>query len=120
MNCCTCWVCRIVNAIRGIKCDVEIPQPLEVSGTITCDGATITVDVPQPLEITGTINAANECAKEFAEQLATTSSYTELVLTNGEQFQKITDLKISGELAFFSSQGQQIIVPVCNIEYVVQ
>lgn len=120
MNFFKCLICKIVNTIRGIKYDVEIPQPIELSGTITCDGATAAVDFPQPLEISGTINTENKYAKELAEQLATTSSYTELVLSNGEQFQKVADLKISGELAFFSSQGQQIIVPVCNIEYVVQ
>ena len=120
MNCFKCLVCKIVNTIRGIKYDVEIPQPIELSGTITCDGASAAVEFPQPLEITGTINTENECTKELAEQLSTTSSYTELVLSNGEQFQKVTDLKISGELEFFSSHRKQIIVPVCNIEYVVQ
>lgn len=116
-NKCPCCITKLIDAIKNINCNVDIPQPLEVGGTITCDGLT----VPQPLQITGTVDCSSTdaCAEGMAKILSQSSSFTEIVFDTGEQYQKVEDLTVDGPIVSFTSQGQKIQTVVCKIEYVV-
>lgn len=117
MNCVCCLIKKLTDAIKNINVSCDIPQPLEVSGTITCDSA----NIPQPLEVTGTItcNSTDACAEGMAKILSQSSSYTELVFDTAEQYQKVTNLTVDGSIVSFESQGQKIQTTLCKIEYVV-
>lgn len=133
MNCVCCLIKNIIDAIKNINVSCNIPQPLEVSGTITCDGANIpqplevtgnitcTSNIPQPLEVTGTItcNSTDARAEGMAKILSQSSSYNELVFDTGEQYQKVENLTVDGSIVSFESQGQKIQTTLCKIEYVV-
>lgn len=149
-----CLAQGLIQAIRGIKVNCEVPQPLEITGDVTTDcnltvpqpleitgsvktdcsidipqpleitgSVTTTCTIPQPLEITGNINAttisSSPCTEAILKILGQSSSFTEIVLNNGEQFQKVSNVTVDGYLLTFESQGQKIQVPVCNVEYVV-
>lgn len=140
-NKCQCCIAKLIDAINNIKCNVEVPQPLEVTGNVTssldipqplqiagdvnCNVTQpLNVAVAQPLEVTGTItcnssSAADPCAEAMIKILSQSNSFSEIVFKNGEQYQKAEDVKVDGYILSFTSQGQKIQAPVCNVEYVV-
>lgn len=113
-KCFCCLIDNLIKTLKGLKLTCDIPQPLQVEGDLTT-----TIDIPQPLEITGTITTDNPCYEAMVKILSQSQSYTEIVLQNGEQFQKVSDLTVENGIVSFSSQGQKIQTTVCNVEYVV-
>lgn len=82
--CCNCCdINKIVNVIKTITvtCDTNIPQPLEISGNISVDG--VTVDIGS-------------------------SSWTEFVLNNGEQFQKPENVTVTDGTVTFTVKDKQL------------
>lgn len=133
-NCFCCYFKKLYEAIKNINlsCNVDIPQPLEINGTVDCNSnfpqplqiegtVTCNTTIPQPLEVTGTINcvSTDSCAESMAKILSQSSSFTEIVLDTGEQYQKVEDVTVNGSIVSFSSQGKKIQTTVCKIEYVV-
>lgn len=129
MNCLCCLFKKLIAAVKDIKvtipqpldvnCDVQIPQPLEVSGTVTCN-----TTIPQPLQVEGNITVnnpqADPCAEAMLKILSQSNAFTEIVFKNDEQYQKVTNLTVDGYVVTFESQGQTIFTTPCNIEYVVK
>lgn len=115
-KCLCCILQNLINAIKSISVTCDIPQPLEVTGTIKTD-----VQIPQPLQVTGTINtvSTDACAEAMAKILGQSTSFNEIILQNGEQFQNAEDVSVNGSIVSFSSQNQKIQTTLCNIEYVV-
>lgn len=114
-----------------VNCTTEIPQPLEVSGNISCQSnipqplqVTGSLSVPQPLEISGTITcnssgSTDPCTEAIIKILSQSSSFTEIVFKNDEQFQNAENVTVDGNILSFTSQNQKVQAPVCNVEYVV-
>ena len=120
-NKCQCCIAKLIEAVKNIKCDVEVPQPLKINCNIP---QPLPVAFVSPVDITGTITcnssgSADPCAEAMIKILSQSSSFTEIVFKNDEQFQKAEDVKVDGFVVSFSSQGKKIQAPVCNIEYVV-
>lgn len=145
-KCLCCILQNLINAIKGINVSCDVPQPLEVTGDITTSidipqplditgsldttvsgnvtstvSGTITANIPQPLEITGTINtvSTNACTEAMAKILGQSSSFNEIVMLNGEQFQNAENVTVDGSIVSFTSQNQKIQTTLCNVEYVV-
>ena len=141
MNCVCCLIKKLTDAIKNINVSCDIPQPLEVAGNVTSSldipqplqiAGDVNCNVPQPLnvsvgqpvEITGTITctssgAADPCTEAMIKILSQSNSFNEIVFKNDEQFQKVEDVTVDNYILSFSSQGQKIQAPVCNVEYVV-
>lgn len=91
-----------------------------INKTISVD--CVTVDIPQPLSVTGTIQCeeVNLCYASLDNTIAVSSSCTDFVLNNGEQFQNPENVTVTGGTITFTSQEHTIIVPLCNMEYIVK
>ena len=89
-----------------------------INKTISVD--CVTVDIPQPLSVTGTIQCeeVNPCYASLDTIIAGSSSCTEFVLNNGEQFQNHENVTVTGGTVTFASQGHTITVTLCNMEYI--
>lgn len=129
-NCQCCIFKAFLDAIKDINCNVDIPQPLEVSGTLDTNipqpleisgNINCQSNLPQPLEVSGNINciSTNSCAEGMSKILSQSNTFTEIVLDTGEQYQKPEDVTVDGSIVSFASQGQKIQTTVCKIEYVV-
>lgn len=120
---CLCYILQnLINAIKGISVDCDIPQPLEVTGdiTTTCNveqplqisgtvnsnvTGTITANISDAITVTGTINtvSTDACAEGMAKILGQSSSFNEIILQNGEQFQNAEDVSVNGSIVSFTS-----------------
>lgn len=117
-----CDIPQPLQVEGNISTNIDIPQPLQVSGTINSNiTGTITANIPQPLQITGTINTVftDSCAEAMAKILGQSTSFNEIILQNGEQFQNAEDVTVNGSIVTFTSQNQKVQTTLCNIEYVV-
>lgn len=117
-NQCQCCIAKLIDAIKNIKCNVEVPQPLNVNCNIP---QPLPVSFVQPVEITGTVNSVSTdaCAEAMAKILSQSSSFSEVVFDTAEQYQKVENLTVDGSIVSFESQGKKIQTTVCKIEYVV-
>lgn len=111
-----------INIPQPLDVNCDVPQPFEIKGTIDTNvSGTIDANITQPLTITGTINtvSTDACAEGMAKILGQSSSFNEIILQNGEQFQNAEDVSVNGSIVSFTSQNQKIQTTLCNIEYVV-
>lgn len=119
-NCKCCFWKALIDAIKNIKCNCEVPQPLEIKTDpsnpldINCG-----VTVPQPLEVSGNIAISDACTQDLVNILSNTSTYNKIVLKTGDEFQNVTDVTVTGTVLKFTNQSQTVIAPVCSVEYVV-
>lgn len=101
MNCVCCLIKNLINAIKNItvECNVDIPQPFEITGNIT----TTSIDA---------------CAESMKTILSSATTFNEIIFKNGEQYQNATNVSVNGYIVSFQSQGKNVQTTVCNIEYV--
>lgn len=97
-NCKCCFLKTLIDAIKNIKCNCDVPQPLEVSGNIAISDA---------------------CTQDLVNILSNTSTYNKIVLKTGDEFQNVTDVTVTSTVLKFTNQSQTVIAPVCSVEYVV-
>ena len=92
----------------------------DINKTISVD--CVTMDIPEPLSVIGTIQReeVNPCYASLDTIIAGSSSCTDFVLNNGEQFQKPENVTVTDDAITFTSQGYTITVPLCNMEYIVK
>lgn len=110
MNCTCCILKNLIDAIKNIKLECNIPQPLEITGDINCN-----IELTQPLEVT----IADPCRDAMVTILSSSSTFKEIIFKNGEQYQNATNVTLTGYLLSFKSQSQTIKTSVCSVEYVV-
>lgn len=121
-QCLCCILQNLINTIKGISVTCNVEQPLQVTGSINSNvTGTITADIPNAITVTGTINtvSTNACTEAMAKILGQSSSFNEIIMLNGEQFQNVENLTVDGSIVSFTSQNQKVQTTLCNIEYVV-
>lgn len=111
-NCCYALFLKLIEAIKNIKaeCKCNIPQPLEISGSIS-----INTSSDNPIYI----SSIDPCIEAIKFILSSSSSFSRITFTNGEQFQSVTNVIVSDTQVSFISNNKTIMAPLCSIEYVI-